>query len=78
MGQEVRIGPRLYTVYYVLFFTSESQRSSHISDAATEPHHLWEYPSRTLTADFDLTEFDFTQRVPTDTVVQKGTVEVLG
>ncbi|XP_071785019.1 protein arginine N-methyltransferase 7-like [Asterias amurensis] len=62
----------------VRIFDSLVQRSSHISDAATEPHHLWEYPSRTLTADFDLTEFDFTRRVPTDTVVQKGTVEVLG
>ncbi|XP_038070296.1 protein arginine N-methyltransferase 7-like [Patiria miniata] len=54
------------------------QSSSAISDAPTEPHHLWEYPGQALSQDFNLMEFDFCQPVPTDTQTQSGTAEILG
>ncbi|XP_022092026.1 protein arginine N-methyltransferase 7-like isoform X2 [Acanthaster planci] len=62
----------------VQIFDQLVQTSSAISDEATEPHPLWEYPGQALTSDFELMEFDFTQLVPTDIRTFSGMVEFLG
>lgn len=39
------------------------QESAEVSDALLEPQPLWEYPSKALSREFTIMEFDFTQSV---------------
>ncbi|XP_071503684.1 protein arginine N-methyltransferase 7-like [Diadema antillarum] len=59
----------------VRIFDNLVQKASECSDAATEPHHLWEYPGRPLTQGFEVMTFDFSQDIPTDKVITSGRVD---
>ncbi|XP_063970018.1 protein arginine N-methyltransferase 7-like isoform X1 [Lytechinus pictus] len=59
----------------VRIFDNIVQKSSECTDAPTEPHHLWEYPGRSLTQQFELMTFDFSKPIPEGKSVRNGVVD---
>eukprot|EP00057_Strongylocentrotus_purpuratus_P017614 XP_011672088.1 PREDICTED: protein arginine N-methyltransferase 7 [Strongylocentrotus purpuratus] len=61
--------------FNVRIFDNVVQKSSDCSDAATDPHHLWEYPGRPLTQQFELMTFDFSKAIPEEKLVRNGVID---
>lgn len=57
---------------------SSLQKAIKDSDAKEEPHHLWEYPGRPLTADFNIMELNFMETVPSVPIEVVGEVPFIG